>query len=90
LRDLGFEVMERNDSDEKTMKRAMQEFGRRIAEAGRDTVSLFYYAGHALEVKGINYVVLIKSRIERESDVEIEAVDARYGRWRSLGAGSIF
>jgi Caspase domain len=88
LRDLGFEVMERTDSDEKTMKRAMQEFGRRIAEAGRDTVSLFYYAGHALEVNGINYLVPIKSRIERESDVEIEAVDASLMLRQMKEAGS--
>jgi len=76
LRDLGFDVVERTDADEKTMKRAMQEFGGRIAEAGRDSVSLFYYAGHGLEVNGINYLVPIKARIQRESDVEIEAVDA--------------
>jgi hypothetical protein len=76
LRDLGFDVVERTDADEKTMKRAMQEFGRRIAEAGRDTVSLFYYAGHGLEVNGVNYLVPIKARIQREGDVEIEAVDA--------------
>ncbi len=76
LRDLGFDVVEQVDIDEKTMKRAIQEFGRRIETAGRDTVSLFYYAGHGLQVNGINYLVPIKARIQRESDVEIEAVDA--------------
>ena len=58
------------------MKRAIQDFGRRIERAGRDTVSLFYYAGHGLQVNGINYLVPIKARIQRQSDVEIEAVDA--------------
>ena len=76
LRDVGFDVVQHLDVDEKTLKRAIQEFGRRIEAAGRDTVSLFYYAGHGLQVNGVNYLVPIKARIQRESDVEIEAVDA--------------
>jgi hypothetical protein len=75
LRGLGFEVVERTDVDENTMKRAIQEFGRRIMQAGRNPVSLFYYAGHGLQVNGNNYLVPINARLERTSDVEIEAVD---------------
>ena len=76
LRELGFDVVEHTDADEKAMKRAIQEFGRRIERVGRDTVSLFYYAGHGIEVNGVNYLLPIKARIQRESDMEIEAVDA--------------
>jgi hypothetical protein len=76
LRQLGFDVIEHTDADEKAMKRAIQDLGRRIEQAGRDTVSVFYYAGHGLQVNGINYLVPVKARIQRLSDVEIEAVDA--------------
>jgi Caspase domain len=76
LRELGFNVVEHTDADQNAMKRAIQDFGRRIEKAGRDTVSLFYYAGHGLEVNGINYLLPIKARVQRVSDVEIEAVDA--------------
>jgi Caspase domain len=76
MRELGFEVVEHTDADEKAMKRAIQDFGRRIEQAGRDTVSVFYYAGHGLQVNGINYLVPVKARILRATDVEIEAVDA--------------
>src|SRR5215510_10062919 len=76
LRQLGFEVVEHADADEKVMKRAIQDLGRRIERAGRDTVSVFYYAGHGLQVNGVNYLVPIKARLQRLSDVEIEAVDA--------------
>jgi Caspase domain len=76
LRQLGFDVVEHADADEKVMKRAIQDLGRRIERVGRDTVSVFYYAGHGLQVNGINYLVPIKARIQRLSDVEFEAVDA--------------
>ena len=43
LRGVGFEVIERAEADKTTMQRAIQEFGRRLEEAGRDTVGLFYF-----------------------------------------------
>lgn len=88
LRDAGFDVVERTDADEKTMKQAIQELGRRIEQAGRDTVSLFYYAGHGVQVNGINYLVPIKARLQRQGDVEIEAVDAELVLRQMEEAGS--
>jgi hypothetical protein len=76
LRQLGFDVVEHTDADQNAMKRAIQDFGRRIERAGRETISLFYYAGHGVEVNGINYLLPIKARVQRVGDVEIEAVDA--------------
>ncbi len=76
LRGLGFEVMSRHDADKRTMQRAMQEFGVRLEKAGPDAVGLFYYAGHGLQVSGRNYLVPIAAQIEREGDVDIEAVPA--------------
>ncbi len=76
LRGLGFEVVERIDADQKTMKRAIQEFGDRLTAGGRSSVGLFYYAGHGLQVAGENYLVPVNADIRRESDVTIEAVNA--------------
>lgn len=76
LRGLGFDVVERIDADQKTMKRAIQDFGDRVTASGRSTVGLFYYAGHGLQVAGENYLVPVNADIRRESDVTIEAVNA--------------
>jgi uncharacterized caspase-like protein len=76
LRGLGFEVLSRRDADKRTMQRAMQEFGVRLEKAGPGAVGLFYYAGHGLQVSGRNYLVPIAAQIEREGDVDIEAVPA--------------
>ena len=76
LRGFGFEVIDRTNADQITMKRTIQEFGQRLSQAGPKSIGLFYYAGHGLQVKGVNYLIPTKAHIEREADVDIEAVKA--------------
>jgi uncharacterized caspase-like protein/formylglycine-generating enzyme required for sulfatase activity len=76
LKGLGFEVIPRTNADQTTMKRAIQEFGARLEKAGPAAVGLFYYAGHGVQLNGKNYLIPTTARIEREGDVEIEAVSA--------------
>jgi formylglycine-generating enzyme required for sulfatase activity len=76
LASLGFEVIARRNADQTAMKRAIQEFGARLEQAGPGAVGLFYYAGHGLQLNGRNYLIPTTARIEREGDVEIEAVSA--------------
>jgi uncharacterized caspase-like protein len=73
---LGFDVIARRNADQVTMKRAIQEFGSRLEKAGPGAVGLFYYAGHGMQLSGRNYLIPTTARIEREGDVEIEAVSA--------------
>ena len=76
LGNMGFEVINRRDADQTSMKRAIQEFGARLEKAGPAAVGLFYYAGHGAQLNGRNYLVPVNARIERESDLDIEAVSA--------------
>jgi uncharacterized caspase-like protein/formylglycine-generating enzyme required for sulfatase activity len=76
LRKVGFDVIERRNADQVTMKRAIQEFGKRLEDAGPKAVGLFYYAGHGVQLGGRNYLIPTTAGIEREGDVEIEAVSA--------------
>jgi formylglycine-generating enzyme required for sulfatase activity len=76
LSSLGFEVIARRNADQKTMKRAIQEFGSRLEKGGPSAVGLFYYAGHGVQLNGRNYLIPTTAQIEREGDVEIEAVSA--------------
>lgn len=73
LRELGFEVVIGENLDKKGMEEHIRSFGKRIAGAG---VGLFYFSGHGLQVNGFNYLLPIKARIEKEQDIEYEAVDA--------------
>ena len=77
LRGLGFEVIEKIDADQKSMKRAVRDFGKLLSSGrGEETVGLFYYAGHGVQVKGANYIIPVDAQIESEGDVDIEAIDA--------------
>jgi hypothetical protein len=69
---LGFEVIHREDLSQSEMKRAIRAFGEKIR--GSD-VSLFYYAGHGIQVNGENYLVPVDATINHEVEVEYEAVD---------------
>ena len=71
LDDLGFDVILRENVTQRQMEAAAQEFGRRLANEG---VGVFYYAGHGLQVGGINYLIPIEANIEIDADVKYEAV----------------
>lgn len=78
LRTLGFAVVEQTDADRRQMKRAVQDFHDRLAQAGRDAVGLFYYSGHGVQAQQQNYLVPVGARIERESDAEMEGVPVHW------------
>lgn len=76
LTKLGFQVTKLVDADQKQMKRAIVDFGSALQAAGPDAVGLFFYAGHGVQIAGENYLIPLDSRIEKEADVEVEAVSA--------------
>ena len=72
LRRLGFDVLAHENLGEKAMRRAINEFGDRLARGG---IGLFFFAGHGIQVGGKNLIVPVDAAIRTERDVEIEAVD---------------
>jgi uncharacterized caspase-like protein len=76
LRALDFDVIERVNAGQKDMKRAIKLFGEKLEAAGKDAVGLFYFAGHGVQVRGVNYLIPVNVEIEDEGDVDIEAVSA--------------
>ena len=71
LRRLGFEVTTELDADRVELIEALRAFTRR--SAGAD-VSLVFYAGHGIEMDGVNYLVPVDARLERDVDVRFETV----------------
>ncbi|HVZ01195.1 MAG TPA: caspase domain-containing protein [Dongiaceae bacterium] len=76
LQQTGFTVIKVIDADQKKLKRAIIDFGDKLTAAGPTATGLFFYAGHGVQVKGMNYLVPIGADISKESDVGIEAVSA--------------
>jgi uncharacterized caspase-like protein len=76
LRSAGFEVVALRDLDQRAMRRAISEFGQRVSRAGTGATALFFYAGHGLQFRGVNYLVPVDAAIRSEADIELEAVAA--------------
>ena len=77
LNDLGFKVTLVIDGNRRTIKRSVVTFEEQLRTAKRSSVGLFYYAGHGVQVKGRNYLIPVDARIDREYEVESEALDAQ-------------
>jgi hypothetical protein len=73
LRKMGFTVILKKNADHRTMEDTIRYFGKQLRGSG---VGLFYFAGHGIQVDGRNYLIPIDAKIESESDVKYEAVDA--------------
>ena len=70
---LGFTVTLKVDAGQKEMEEAVRDFGQSLRKGG---VGLFYFAGHGVQVQGSNYLVPVDAKIQSESDVRFECVDA--------------
>ncbi len=73
LQMLGFKVNLKKNANLETMEGAIEDFGNQLKKGG---VGLFYYAGHGVQVNGVNYLIPIGAKINKESDVRYKAVDA--------------
>ena len=71
LRRLGFEVTTELDTDRGELTAALQAFTRR--STGAD-VALVFYAGHGMEMDGVNYLLPVDAQLARDTDVRYETV----------------
>lgn len=70
---MDFDVTLITDASSGDMKRAIKEFGKELAVS--KAVGLFYYAGHGVQLNGVNYLLPTNAEIEKEIDVEVEGID---------------
>ncbi len=74
LTEVGFEVIKVVDADQRQMRRAMLDFSR-VLRNNENSIGLFYYAGHGVQVRGVNYMVPVTADIKDEEEVRFEGVD---------------
>jgi PQQ-dependent catabolism-associated CXXCW motif protein len=70
---LGFRVTLLRNATHQQMVEAINAFGHELKNGG---VGLFYYAGHGVQSRGRNYLIPVNARIEAESQLEFDTVDA--------------
>jgi tetratricopeptide (TPR) repeat protein len=86
LKECGFEVVKITNADKKAIKTGIKEFSDKMKNYD---VGLFFYAGHGLEIDGINYIVPtdVTDGMQR-ADVEEECVSTEWLQQRMAEAGS--
>jgi WD40 repeat protein len=72
LRQLGFEVIEKENATREDMVRLSREFGNRLKLGG---VGVFYFAGHGVQMNGNNYLLPVDADIQDETELESRAYD---------------
>ena len=72
LKKRGFTVTKRINATQAEMRKAIRQFGRQLKS---DSIGLFFYAGHGMQVNGINYLIPVNANIEDEDEVQDYAVD---------------
>lgn len=72
LSELGFAVTKETNIGGPALRTAIRDFGHRLEQP--DTVGLFYYSGHGMQVNNRNYMIPIDAEIRDEADVEESGV----------------
>jgi len=73
LRTLDFEVGEYLNLNARDFKRVLREFARRMDDD--QVASVFYYAGHGVQIGGRNYLLPVDIALRDEAEVRDEAID---------------
>ena len=73
LRSLNFEVGEHLNLTARDFKRVLREFARQIDDD--QVASVFYYAGHGVQIGGRNYLLPVDISLRDQAEVRDEAID---------------
>lgn len=73
LKALGFEVDARYNLKGPEFRRALRDFGRTMEDD--DSASVFYYAGHGMQIDRRNYLLPVDLNLRDEGEVKDEAID---------------
>jgi tetratricopeptide (TPR) repeat protein len=71
LREVGFDVILLKNGGQQQMDAAIGEFSQKLRQSD---VGLFYYAGHATQVEGENYLIPVDAKISGEENVRYASV----------------
>jgi uncharacterized caspase-like protein len=72
FRNAAFDVVEvQNNLGVNDLRRALRNFSQVVQDAD---ISVVYFAGHGIEVDGVNYLIPTDAKLERDIDVEDESL----------------
>src|SRR5882672_9027344 len=85
LEKAGFKVFRYENLDRNSLFNALRAFGDRLNDR---TIAVFYYAGHALQLRDRNFLMPIEADIRNEDEIEHAGVDVSFMLARMSSAHS--
>ena len=73
LRKAGFSVTIVENARKNELVNAIRRFGKALRNSD---AALFYFSGHGNQYKSLNWLIPIGANVQRESDIEFEAINA--------------
>lgn len=74
LNSIGFEIVEGADLNQADLRARIRDFLDKVTAAGPDAVALVYFGGYGLQFEGENYLVPVDARLDRDSDIPVDAI----------------
>ncbi len=74
LEGLGFRVTKLEDASHEEFRSALKGFAERSEKAG---IGLIFYAGHGLEMDGVNYLLPVDAKLSRDTDLMHDGLQLR-------------
>jgi uncharacterized caspase-like protein len=74
LEQAGFEVVHVADANLAAMRATLDSFARKVEQAGAGSSAVVFYAGHAVQMAGVNYLLPIDIKPEKSTDMPALAV----------------
>ena len=71
LRKIGFQVVALTNATHDVMTASLREFAK---QAEQSDWAMVYYAGHGMEVAGVNYLIPIDAKLATDRDIQVQAV----------------
>ena len=75
LGEVGFDVTLKENLTRRAMAQAIDDFAAELARSKGE--GLFYYAGHGVEINGVNFLIPLQAQINSEQTVEFESINVR-------------
>ena len=70
---IGWKVSLVTDADRRSFNRAIADFRDELAKV-EGSSALFYFAGHGMQIEGVNYLIPVRTEFETADDIKADAI----------------
>jgi uncharacterized caspase-like protein len=73
----GFDVIHVADASSATFRTTLEAFAKAVEQAGQGSAAVVYYAGHAVQLEGTNYLLPVDAKPRSNADIRSQSISLR-------------